>query len=87
MSAAPGIMASAISGRFVEALSMMRFKREVTCPFCGYHGEMQRKSRGSALVGVLLLLFGVAPGLLYFAMMKGYHYYCRQCGWPIASDA
>ena len=69
-------------------LSMWRTKNQIICPNvnCGYQGSPKRISRGNLLIGLLLLLFGVVPGLLYFAIMRGYRYYCPKCGLQIATD-
>lgn len=36
------------------------------CTSCGYHGVADWQSRGSVWLGLVLLLFYVIPGVLYF---------------------
>ena len=57
-------------------------RRGVVCPNpnCGYRGKGKRKSRGSILVFLLLLLLGIIPGIIYFLVMSGYRLHCPECG-------
>ena len=55
-------------------------------PNCGYRGRARRKARGSVLVGLVLCLFFLLPGILYFMFKGGYRYYCPNCGMQIAAD-
>jgi predicted RNA-binding Zn-ribbon protein involved in translation (DUF1610 family) len=55
-------------------------------PSCGYQGPPKRVARGSALVGCVLLLFFIVPGILYFMFKSGYRYICPRCGLQIRSD-
>lgn len=56
-------------------------------PNCGYKGPVKKKARGSRIVGVILILFLLVPGILYFLFFSGYRYYCPRCGFQIARDA
>lgn len=53
---------------------------------CGYRGPAKRRKRGSVLLGLLLCLFGLVPGVLYFIFRSGYRYSCPRCGLQIAAD-
>lgn len=55
---------------------------EIICPNpnCEYKGESKKVKRGSLLLGLILLLIGVVPGLLYFIFCYTTHYYCPNCG-------
>ena len=55
-------------------------------PHCGYRGEPERKSRGSILVALVLLLLAVLPGLIYVIMTSGYDYFCPNCGMKLRSE-
>lgn len=56
--------------------------KEIICPNpnCGYKGKPEIRRRGNVLVGVLLLLFSIIPGLLYFIFYKKTYYICSKCG-------
>lgn len=62
--------------------------RSMICPNsnCGYKGKPARKARGSLIVGLLLCLLFLLPGLLYFMLRSGYRYLCPNCGLQIASE-
>jgi hypothetical protein len=64
------------------------FQRDIICPNvnCNYQGSPRSVARGSFLVGMLLLCLAGIPGLLYFAFMRGYRYYCPKCGNQVAAD-
>jgi DNA-directed RNA polymerase subunit RPC12/RpoP len=49
-------------------------------PNCGYVGSPEKQARGSLVVGCLLTLIMILPGLIYFAFMSGYNYICPRCG-------
>ena len=53
---------------------------------CGYRGDPKKKARGSLIVGCVLCLFFLLPGLIYFMLRSGYRYLCPQCGMQIGSD-
>jgi hypothetical protein len=55
-------------------------KGEIMCPSCHYIGKPNQKTRGSVFVGLILCLFYVLPGIIYFIAMRGYKYTCPQCG-------
>src|SRR5579863_966040 len=61
---------------------------DIICPNpqCGYQGPPRREARGSCLVGLILLLFFLLPGILYFMFKRGYRYYCPRCGIQIGAD-
>jgi hypothetical protein len=66
---------------FPAPVKIMKAKA-IICPNCQclYRGEPRKEPRGSVLIGLLLCLFFLAPGLLYFGLTEGYRYYCPQCG-------
>lgn len=55
-------------------------------PNCAYQGKAQKVARGNCLVGLILCLFFLLPGILYFMLMGGYRYYCPNCGMQIGTD-
>jgi hypothetical protein len=55
-------------------------------PNCGYRGPCALRPRGQFIVGFLLLLLWVFPGVLYFIFFRGYRYYCPKCWVQIAID-
>jgi hypothetical protein len=55
-------------------------------PNCGYKGFPKRESRGDVLIGLVLCLFFLLPGILYFMFKSGYRYNCPKCGMQISSD-
>jgi len=55
-------------------------------PNCGYEGRAKKRSRGSIIVGIILCLFFLLPGILYFMFKSGYRYYCPKCGLQIGAD-
>lgn len=61
---------------------------DIICPNpnCGYQGPPRREARGSILTGLVLLLFFVLPGILYFILMQGYRYDCPRCGLQIRNE-
>ena len=67
----------------------MLFAKKIICPNqnCGYKGSAKKKSRGSTVIGLILLCFGILPGILYFMLKSGYNYSCPQCGVQVGSDS
>jgi predicted RNA-binding Zn-ribbon protein involved in translation (DUF1610 family) len=61
---------------------------DIICPNprCGYKGRPIKTGRGSCLVGGILLLFFIIPGVLYFMFKSGYRYSCPRCGMQIRTD-
>lgn len=61
---------------------------DIICPnpSCRYEGPPKKVARGSILVGLILLLFFILPGILYFLFMGGYRYQCPQCGLQIRNE-
>jgi len=55
-------------------------KGEVLCPNCHCIVVPKRKSKGNFLVFLILCLFWILPGVIYFIAMYGYKYSCPQCG-------
>ena len=53
-------------------------------PKCDYRGPGKKEPRGNLLVGLLLTLAGVFPGLLYLAFMAGSRLFCPRCGMQVA---
>jgi hypothetical protein len=62
--------------------------KKIICPNanCGYKGEAKKIARGSFIIGIILCLFFILPGLLYFIFKGGYRYVCPKCGMKIDSD-
>jgi hypothetical protein len=52
-------------------------------PNCGYTGPGQKKSKGSAVVMILLLLLWVVPGILYAIIYNGHVIVCPKCGMKV----
>lgn len=52
---------------------MYNFDSEILCPDlnCDYKGKPECENYGSALVMVLLVLFGILPGIVYRAFAMG----------------
>ena len=48
-------------------------------PHCDYRGKPEFENYGNVFVMVLLLLFGVLPGIVYLAVCMGKKYYCPKC--------
>ena len=53
---------------------------------CGYKGKIQKKARGSVIIGLILCCCFLLPGILYFMFMSGYRYYCPKCRMQVSSD-
>ena len=55
---------------------------EIICPNpnCGFIGQPKRVARGSCLIGLILCLCFLLPGVLYLVFMQGYRYVCPRCG-------
>jgi hypothetical protein len=72
----------------VAAPPRVRRLGDIICPNpnCRYEGPPETTPRGSILVGVVLLLFFLLPGILYFIFMQGYRYDCPKCGLQIRSE-
>ncbi len=71
----------------VAAPRRVRRPGDIICPNpnCRSEGPPRKVARGSILVGVVLLLFFILPGILYFIFMQGYRYDCPKCGLQIRS--
>ena len=54
------------------------------CPACGYTGIMKRKSKGSVIIMIFLLLLWILPGLIYAILNNGYQFVCPMCGAKVA---
>lgn len=52
-------------------------------PACEFIGEPQLKKCGSTKIGLLLCLFGLVPGILYFVFTSGFIPVCPECGTTI----
>jgi hypothetical protein len=72
----------------VAAPPRVRRPGDIICPNpnCHYEGPPKKEARGSVLVGIILLLFFLLPGILYFIFMDGYRYNCPKCGLQIRSE-
>ena len=78
-----------LDGRASAVVKPRALRRgEIICPnpHCGYQGYPRSAARGSVLVGLLLLLLFIVPGLLYFMFKGGYRYYCPRCSVQIAVE-
>jgi hypothetical protein len=68
---------------FVSLIQLIRkwkiAARKIICPKCGYNRIPEIKTEGNTLIGVLLLLLGAIPGLLYFLWFMKTHYLCPKC--------
>lgn len=55
---------------------------QIICPNpnCSYQGEPAKRSRGSVLAFILLLLIGALPGIIYAIAYSGYYLVCPTCG-------
>ncbi|MGB5217568.1 MAG: hypothetical protein WBN66_04640 [Smithella sp.] len=62
--------------------------KTIICPNvnCGYKGEAKKIRRGSTLIGLILCLFFLIPGIIYFIIKSGYRYTCPKCGLQIRTD-
>lgn len=61
---------------------------EIVCPNanCGYVGPGQKIARGSTIIGILLLLCWILPGIIYFMFFSGYRTCCPRCQCQINND-
>ena len=61
---------------------------EIVCPNpnCGYVGPGNKIARGSTIVGILLLLCWILPGIIYFMFFSGYRTCCPRCQCQINND-
>ncbi len=61
---------------------------QVICPNvnCGYIGKPSKQPRGNIGAGLVLCLFFLLPGILYFMFKSGYRYKCPNCSVQIAID-
>ncbi|VEB35523.1 Uncharacterised protein [Legionella cherrii] len=61
---------------------------QMICPNvnCGYIGKPKKEARGSIIVGLILCMFFLLPGVLYFLFRSGYRYSCPNCGMQISTD-
>lgn len=55
-------------------------------PNCGYHGPARQEPRGSIVVGILLCMFFLIPGIFYFMLKSGYRLLCPRCGMQLANQ-
>jgi len=62
------------------------FNRKIRCG-CGYEGRTKVKSRGSLLVGLVLLVLLFPVGIIYFIFKSGYRYYCPKCNMQVGIDS
>ena len=74
-------LARAILGRAAD--------RNIICPNpnCGFRGKARRRARGNTFIGLILCLFFLIPGVLYFIFKSGYRYFCPNCNMQIGSDS
>ena len=61
---------------------------EIVCPNpnCGYVGPGQKIARGSTIIGILLLLCWILPGIIYFMFFSGYRTCCPRCQCQLNND-
>lgn len=50
------------------------------CPSCGSTEQAVKKAKGSTVLLIILLLFSILPGLIYWIAFNGYAYVCPRCG-------
>lgn len=55
-------------------------------PNCGYVGTPKRKSKGSAVIMIVLLLLWVIPGVIYAIVYNGYTLTCPRCGIKVRDE-
>ncbi len=62
--------------------------KKIICPNpkCDFTGKPSKKARGSTLVGLILCLFFLLPGIIYFIFKSGYRYYCPNCGIQVGNQ-
>lgn len=51
------------------------------CPACGSAARAIKKSKGSSLLLICLLVLWIIPGLIYAIVYSGYVYVCPHCGY------
>jgi predicted RNA-binding Zn-ribbon protein involved in translation (DUF1610 family) len=51
------------------------------CPACGSTLPAVKKSKGSSVLLIILLLLWILPGLIYVIFYNGYVYVCPRCGY------
>ncbi len=51
-------------------------KKELLCTICGYQGKPKLKTKGSIGVELVLWLFLIVPGMIYFVWRHTNHYKC-----------
>jgi hypothetical protein len=61
---------------------------DIVCPNpnCGYVGPGQKIARGSTIIGILLLLCWILPGVIYFMFFSGYRTCCPRCQCQVNND-
>ncbi len=61
---------------------------DIVCPNanCGYVGPGKKIARGSTIIGILLLLCWILPGVIYFMFFSGYRTCCPRCQCQINND-
>ncbi len=61
---------------------------KIICPNtnCNYRGKPIKSPRGYFIIGCLLLLPGIFPGIFYFMFFNGYRYSCPSCGLQILNE-
>lgn len=64
-----------VHGRMPAPIPVVR-----SCPLCGSTERAVKKSKGSGLLLIILLLLWILPGLIYLMVYSGYVYVCPACG-------
>lgn len=59
---------------------LMPGERVCPNPNCGFCGKGKREARGSGVIFIFLILVGLIPGLIYWAVCGGYRIVCPKCG-------
>lgn len=61
---------------------------DIVCPNanCGYVGPGKKIARGSTIIGILLLLCWILPGVIYFMFFSGYRTCCPRCQCQVNND-
>ena len=59
----------------------MKSDTEFICPNpnCDYQGKPELEGYGSAFVLLILIICGLVPGIIYWAMCMGMKYICPKC--------
>jgi len=73
---------------FAVCIADLFSNKPIICPNsnCRYRGLPKKIPRGNAIIGLLLCLLFLLPGVLYFIFKGGYRYVCPRCGMQLRAD-